>query len=456
MATYTPKVFTKELAAPFLECRGGRRVRISSNLLPLHGFKPGARMTKCSRQDGPGFVIKLANDGEQVVYSRGYRGRTREAVIEVGEGDWVQRLMGAERVQIVSRPGVIQVSPVPDFRFHITRKVAEANGFPMFSVLSSGMCASAFTEAGFSPRALCEWRPPEKRDVAMKRDLTESGASTALRNVPFETVFNQDVFSLTDSLLDDTLGGDGISIVAGSLQCDSFSNLKSARLKESIREAGTPGDAELLYPVLRLIEKTQPAIVFIENVPFFLNSELGGVFKAVLNRTGYFVKQAVLNGADFGTRCSRPRGFIVASVWPGYQFPVGGGRATGSLYDWLGGPIMAGCRDVTDSNIVARAKAKNRLRKVVEDASVAPVFPKSQNRVDDRVLFEQGGRLLDPSIVAMRKIHGLPPNFDLGHLPQEQQVEQIGQGVDYVLLTLLAKGLLAHMKRNIGHSRRHP
>ena len=189
------------------------------------------------------------------------------------------------------------------------------------------------TAAGFSPEALCEWRPPEKRDIAKARDLTETGAMTAMANVPFSTVFNQDVFSLTPALIDEALGNTPIAIVAGSLQCDSFSNMKSQTVKDLGEEMG---DAELFYPVLRLIEKTQRAAVFIENVPAFLVSEIGGAFKAILQHLGYFVSQATLNSADFGSRTSLPHGFLVASIWPGFEFPAQTARPESPLYDWLG------------------------------------------------------------------------------------------------------------------------
>ena len=445
----TPSIFTKDLAVPFQESRNLSKVRVSSNLLVGHGFVPGERITKIPRIDGAGFEIKLSPSGEQQVYSRSYKSARTEAVIEVVDREWVSRLLGAARVQIISRHGHIKVIPVPDFRFNVITKARQATDMPMLSVLSSGICAHAFHKNGFRPKALCEWRPPENRDIAAGRDLTETGVITAVKNVPFETVFNQDIFTLNDATISECLGDSSITLLSGSLQCDSFSNLKSSALKAKNREEGNPGDAELFYPLLKVIERTKPACIFIENVPAFLNSEIGGAFKAVLRRIGYYVSQATLNGADFGTRCSRPRGFIVASVWPGYHFPEPTGRAEGSLFDWLGEDIMTSCRDVTGSNLVARAIAKKRLRATKEDSATAPVFPKSQARVDDRVLFSRGGRFYDPSIASMRKIHGIPTGFQLDHLPLELQVEQIGQGVDYVLVNSLAESIANHVRTNI-------
>ena len=57
---------------------------------------------------------------------------------------------------------------------------------------------------------------------------------------------------------------------------------------------------------------------------------------------------------------------------------------------------MTGRKDVTDSNMVARAKAKGRMRSVKDGDTTAPTFPKSQHRVDDRILFEQSGRISTP------------------------------------------------------------
>jgi DNA (cytosine-5)-methyltransferase 1 len=446
--------FTKTLATPYVPARNQILVRISSNLLEPHGFKTGTRVTKQPLPGGgAGFDIVLDESGEQQVYGRKYRSERRETVIEVADRQWTSRLLGAAKSQIVSRPGRIRVTAIPDRRVQIISKTRKTRGLPMFSILSSGICAHAFWQAGFEPSALCEWRPPEKRDIAANRDLTETGASTACSNVPFKTIFNQDIFSLTKPLLNECLPGP-VSLIAGSLQCDAFSTLKSKAKKEQIRASGEPGDAELFYPVLKLVEETSPAVIFIENVPAFLNSEIGGSFKAILGRIGYYVTQTTLNGADFGTPCSRPRGFLVASVWPGFTFPTPpkSGRTTSSLRDFLG-ETLAGCRDITNSNTVARALAKNRLRAASLDGPTAPVFPKSQARVDDRVLFRdescEPNRLLDPSIEAMRKIHGIPDSFDMSALPRDIQIEQIGQGVDYPLIRTLAAEIESHMSSNL-------
>lgn len=441
---------TKELATPYVPARKQILLRISSNLIQTNGFTAGQRMTKRSLPNGsPGFDILLDPEGEQMVYSRKYKSERREAVIEVADQNWTARLLGAARAQIVCRPNRIRITPIPDRRVQIIVKTRRTPGLPMFSILSSGICAHAFWKAGFTPEALCEWRPPEKRDLAANRDLTDTGATTAQKNIPFKTIFNQDIFSVSKDLLQECLPNP-ISFLAGSLQCDAFSSLKSKKQKDISRESGEPGDAELFYPVLKLVEETQPAALFIENVPAFLNSEIGGAFKAILKRAGYYITQATLNGADFGTPCSRPRGFLVASVWPDFKFPDATGRKTQSLQNFLGDEILQGCQDFTESNTVSRANTKNRLRVAPLDRPTAPVFPKSQARVDDRVFFSnQKGRLLNPSLLAMRKIHGIPESFELNHLPNDIQSEQIGQGVDYPLIQLLAAQLHHHMKNNL-------
>lgn len=357
--------------------------------------------------------------------------------------------MGAARFQMVSRQGRIEITPIPDRRFEIITRTAKQE-LDFFSVLSSGICAHAFASCGFTPRALCEWRPPEKRDIAAGRDLTESGAISAALNVPFHTIFNQDIFSLDKDLLEKTLGNPETALIAGSLQCDSFSPLKSARRKEADIATGEPGDRELFYPLLQLVETVRPAVLFLENVPGFFRSEIGSACIAILRRRGYHTSWKILNGADHGTRCSRPRGFLVASVWPNFQFPQPTGRPEGSLINWLGADLLAGCKDVTNTPLITRATRKARMRSVPYTRDCAPVFPKSQARVDDRVLFgTEDGRQLDPSVAASRKIHGIPEDFQMGHLTNEIAHEQIGQGVDYTLVRTLAGQIKAHMLKNL-------
>lgn len=189
----------------------------------------------------------------------------------------------------------------------------------MYSVLSSGLCASAFHRSGFLPQALCEWRPPEARDfnkghslsddvIPRSEWITETGTTTAAANVPFRSILNEDIFQVSRETLDAAGlgGGRPLAVVAGSLQCDSFSSLKSRKALDA--GAGQPGDMELFVPLFDHIRSTEPAVVFIENVPVFFDHPCGHVFQALLRRLGYHVETRVLNAADFGCHSARSRG----------------------------------------------------------------------------------------------------------------------------------------------------
>lgn len=487
-----PKLITKNLAIN--QTPKGPRVRLFSNFLGGLGFPVDTKMRKEKLPAG-GFRLTPDLFGTLSVHKRRYlRGGTEahpfrsELYTEITDAGFLASTLGCspERLHITMKPGELLFRPVTPLSFQILKRLRGTKTLPMYSVLSSGVCAAAFHQSGFLPKALCEWRPPEARDMGKESHepgsiprsewITETGATTAAANVPFHSIFNEDIFRITSETLKEAGLGDGkpLAIIAGSLQCDSFSSLKSK--KELDAKAGQPGDLELFVPLLDQIRMTEPAVVFIENVPGFFNHPCGHVFQAVLRRMGYHVETAILNSAEFGSHTRRVRGFLVASIWPGFQFPFPSGEAQETLRDYLGNTVDT-CRAIP-SDMPARAIGKGRQNFHSLDGKTCGTFTKSQSRTDDRVFFVDGPlpkiekqttssyqeakaagkriqsqlegiKFLDPSVATAKKIHRIPDGFDLGHLPPEIQMEIIGQSIDFELVRRIATNLHQHLQDNI-------
>jgi DNA (cytosine-5)-methyltransferase 1 len=111
----------------------------------------------------------------------------------------------------------------------------------------------------------------------------------------------------------------GIDLLAAGLPCPPFSIAG--------KQLGPKDDRDLFPHAIRIIKKTNPTAVMIENVRGFL----GAIFedyrlklKKQLKELGYESDWRLLNASDFGVPQLRPRVVIVAikhHAWPYFQWP---------------------------------------------------------------------------------------------------------------------------------------
>jgi DNA (cytosine-5)-methyltransferase 1 len=446
---HRPEVLTKELKVQ--QVPGvGRRVRLSTNFLRDFGFNAGTRLdVQLGSRKG---IIVPSDEGNWKVHERSYRRRKNnptESVIEFASQPLLDRMIpaGHDRVHFTLSRGRIEVRPVRQALFYIRKRFRSAESLEAFMALSSGLDAWTFREAGFNLAGVLEYRPQEARDTI---DLTETGICTFLRNNAVKLAFNEDITTIdierVGRLVEERVGP--LAVISCAVQCDDFSNAKSARLKEREIAEFRPSSRELGYYATKLIERLQPASVFIENVPGWHGSESQGVIGAVLSRLGYHVQATILNGADFGAFTARKRCYFVASIFPGFEFPEPTGRNTIPLRQILNGEVNS-MVDVSHTAAVTKARGTPRARFTSLDSVVAPTVLKSQARLTkDSLYFEEEGKILRPTTKILRKLHSMPDEIHLDAVSDEIAVEQIGQGIEFPLHTAVATALRNHLERN--------
>lgn len=446
---HKPTLLTKELKIQTVSGIG-RRIRLSTNFLRDFGFTAGTRLDiSLGSRKG---TIKPAEEGNWKVHERRYPQRKNnptESVIEFSNQGMLDALApaGYDRIHFTISDNRIQLRPVAQALFHIRKKFRQTNTLEAFMALSSGLDAWTFREAGFNMGAILEYRPREVRDSI---DLTETGMCTFLRNNRAKLALNEDITTIdierVGRLLERHVGH--VAVLSLGLQCDDFSNAKSARLKEKEIAEFLPSSRELGYYATKLIERVKPASVFIENVPGWHQSESQGVLGAVLTRLGYHVQATVLNGADFGAYTARKRCYFVASIFPGFAFPTPTGANQTPLREVLKNSIES-MVDVSRTSTIQKARASNRARFTPLEAKVAPTVLKSQARcTKDSLYFEENGRILRPGLAALRTLHGIPESLKLDAVSDEIGTEQIGQGIEFPLHRAVASALRRHLEDN--------
>lgn len=447
---FVPELATKDLAV--VRTGGKTKVRLSTNILPLMGFEAGTRHSVERLPGDSGLRLAFDAGGRKKVYQRSYKSRRNnpfETVVELSS----QADLGAtipsytERVHITMRHGEILIRPLANRTFSI-RQSMSTSPFTTMVAMTSGVDAHCLQRTGFDIQAVLEYRPPEARDT---RDLTETGVLTALANCSPRVVFNEDIstidWSRVSSILD---GGPKIAVVHLSLQCDDFTLCKSpAAKKKSLENLSCSSD--LVFDALRMIETVNPGCIVLEQVRGFASSEMGQLFRTKLRKWGYHVSEAILKGSDFGGATGRERHYLVASVFPGFEMPVGLGQRLVPLWSEIV-PFLDGCRDVTHTKSVHGGVESGRSRLITPETLISPTVLKSQNRQtkDSVYVAMPDGRFLLPSIDLLRHLNGIDPSFDLNSVSGEQAAEQVGQSIEVPMHHAVCKAVYSHIAVNVG------
>lgn len=447
-----PNIITKELGMGNI---GGRRkVRLSTNFLPLMGFDAGVMHSVTPMGHLEGLSIKCSPVGTQRVYQRRYGNRRNnpfETLIEIGSQSILDQAIPAytERVHIEMRRGEIVIRPLANRTFFIRKRLREERDpFAAMVAMTGGVDVRCLLGSGFSIDSILEYRPPEARDA---RDLTETGALNVLANARPRLLINEDI-SRVDWGRVHTLMAEGpqISVLHVSLQCDDFSTVKGGSLRRQAIDDLT-SSRDLAYDGLRMVETVRPACVVLENVPGFASAGEGMMFKAKLRKWGYHVADAVLNAGDHGGRTRRERYYLVASVFPGFAMPSPQPSRREQLWASIA-PFLSECRDVTHTKSLQDGLSSGRARILSCSSLLSPTILKSQSRqAKDSIFIDMGdGSYRLPSLALLKYLSGIPDDFHLDNSSQEIAAEIVGQSIDYPMHERLMKVLYHHIGENVG------
>lgn len=448
---HKPELITKELKLSTLPS-GHKRIRLSSNFLPVMGFIPGTRTTVEDLGVNAGLKITFNANGSTKIYQRTYPNRKNnplEAQIDIQNQQLIDRAipMESERLHFSLKNGSIIIKPLFNNTLLIRNGIRKSSSpFQSFVAMTGGVDAYCLQAAGFTIQSILEYRPKEARD---KMDLTETGALNAIANVKAKYLFNEDITRINWQHVKSIIQNDEpVGLLHLSLQCDDFSNSKANSLKQrSIDNLDTTAD--LVYDGLRLIETVQPATVVIENVPNFSSSAAGDLLRIKLRKWGYHVSEAVLDARQYNGNTSRKRYYLVASVWPGFEMPTPQPASNKSVWSVIERHLSS-CRDVTHTKAIYDGIACGRSRIITKDSFHAPTIMKSQNRMaKDSVFIEKDGRYYFPTEELLLELNAIPKDFCLNSMSSTLAYEIIGQSIEYPMHHNLITAIKNHISLNL-------
>lgn len=452
LRVFTPELITKELKISSLPS-GHRRVRLSSNFLPLLGFAAGVRTAVEDMGVNQGLRVSFDPQGATKIYQRSYTQRKNnplEAQIDIQNQSIIDRAFPAEcdRLHFSLKRGAILIKPLFNNTFLIRTGIKNAaNPFNAFVAMTGGVDAHCLRASGFTIQSVLEYRPQEARD---KNDLTETGALNTISNVPTKFLFNEDISKINWNNVKTTLQHEEpVALLHISLQCDDFSNLKNANAKKrSVDNLDT--SADLVYDGLRLVETVQPATVIFENVAGFATSGAGELLRIKLRKWGYHVQEAVLDAREHNGNTTRKRYYMVASVWPGFEMPQPAPTKTTPIWDVIEKHID-NCRDVSHTKAVYDGIACGRSRIITKESIYSPTITKSQNRMaKDSVYIQKDGRYYFPNEELLCALNGFPADFSMNAVSETIASEIIGQSIEYPMHHKLMLQIKNHIALNAG------
>jgi len=270
--------------------RGLPRIWIEGKFLEQAGFEPG-RKVKTTYGNNE-IVITLDSSGDHRVTPGRKAGRY--PILDYCNNNIRSAIQQASKVEVKTSFGRIVITPAYT---EVKRATRKADG-SMGSVFSGGgLLDEAASQAGYRSKFALEINP----DYA---DIWQSNHAGHM----FCGCISQ--FNLRQL--------PQVDLLTMGIPCEPFSQ-KRRQAGNQKREITGPVDhdlADMSFWAMLVVDQCNPRTVLIENVPAYVESEIGQVTMSILSRMGYNVDHQIISGMEFGALTTRKRAVIVATNGP--------------------------------------------------------------------------------------------------------------------------------------------
>ena len=174
------------------------------------------------------------------------------------------------------------------------------------------------------------------------------------------TFFKEDVARVTSGRIDGLFGDARVRVLAGCAPCQPFSTY--SRRYDTL----TSPRWGLLYQFARLVKKSRPDLVTMENVPLVTRHEVFDDFIRALERIGYHVWSDVVDCSEHGLPQKRRRMVILASLHGPIELASPSARRPKTVRDAIGDlrPITQGGSFRTDPMHTAASLSELNLERI--------------------------------------------------------------------------------------------
>ncbi|MCA0214708.1 MAG: DNA cytosine methyltransferase [Proteobacteria bacterium] len=291
--------------------RGTPRLYFETRQLDTAGFKPGTRYTVDVTQDA--VTLKADANGTFTV-SRKASGGADVPVIDLNSMSTLAPFAGMEAVKVVFGDNQIQISQLASEKAAASRLQRLQRGVATAALTVAGLAFGAgildhSAHAGLLSAGL------EAKTVMVNEidaDLLEhaGGANPVIQPDTLRIAAPMQEAIQDDELMARVPRAD---VLVAGIPCSGASRAGKSKHGISMMEHH-PEVGHLAHAFLTFVQRVQPGVVLLENVPEYAASASAAIIRQQLRDMGYTTHEVVLNAQDFGSLEARVRWFMVAAT----------------------------------------------------------------------------------------------------------------------------------------------
>jgi DNA (cytosine-5)-methyltransferase 1 len=422
--------------------RGSPRIYLDGLQAVRAGFTPGERFDV--EVQGTRVVLQRNRDGSRTVSSK-LRGDKRWPVIDINSKDLLSIFEGMHAVRVVVGEDRVFLLPLAseikkaERLTRLVAKIRAAEPLAMGSLSHGGGVLSHAIHKGLEEAGV-------QSTLAFANEIRDDLMLQAIeRNDAWGSQTSAIVMAMQEVVQDDWLMGllPKLEVLEMGLPCSGASLAGSTKGGLAKMEEH-PEVGHLVFAALVILNRTQPAIVLLENVVQYAHTASAQILRQQLRDMGYVCHEAILDGKDFGCLENRVRWCMVA-VTQGVAFDFDNLRPAVRVVRRLrevldpqigpDDPRWRSFKHLTDKAQRDRAAGKGFKNQVVtEESTSVPTLRKGYHKggsTDPLLEHPQSPQLRRLLTAAEHaRVKGVPANLVEG-LSQTMAHQLLGQGIVY-------------------------
>lgn len=292
--------------------RGAPRVFLDGSQAARAGFSPGDKFDV--EIDGKRVVIVKNSDGSRTVVGRD-RGEKSHPVIDINSKELLSMFDGMDALRVVVAEDRVYLLPLASEVKKVERferlagKIARGEPLSMGSLSHGGGILSHAIHQGLTDAGM-------DANLMFANEIREDLVEHAIKqNDAWGDQTSAIVMGMQEVVQDDWVMNSlpKLEILEMGLPCSGASRAGSTKRDLQMMEQH-PEVGHLVFSALMILNKTQPAVVLLENVPQYAKTASAQILRLQLRDMGYNCHEAVLEGKDFGSLENRVRWCLVATT----------------------------------------------------------------------------------------------------------------------------------------------
>jgi DNA (cytosine-5)-methyltransferase 1 len=293
--------------------KGRPRVYLDTRAINVAGFESGKTYSRKVDVEQKRITLTLEKNGQFLV-SRKEKNGQMIPVIDIHSAEVLSSFEGMDAVRVVIEQGVIHIMPLASEINRVNRLERMKQHVENGEVLTAGVSfgGGVLDHAAHAGLKAAGLKASLRMANEIDGDLLEHASKV-------NDVWNDSTIALAapmQELVQDAAAMSRlkhVDILAMGIPCSGASRAGSSKRKLAIME-DHPQIGHLIASAIMIINKIQPAVIVVENVPEYEATASAQILRQHLRDSGYDIQEKVLKARDFGCLENRNRWFMIGST----------------------------------------------------------------------------------------------------------------------------------------------